>query len=47
MIGNSKYDANRSIARDEQNFSVDVKSGFSRKSDIWIKEITQKTRHSS
>ena len=47
MIGNTKYDTKMSITKAEQNYSVAVKSGDSRKSEIWMKEITQKTRHYS
>ena len=47
MIGNIKYVTKIIIASTEQNISVDVKSDFTRKLDIWIKEIIKKTKHYS
>ena len=45
MIGNSKYVTKIIIAKTEQNISVEVKSDFIRKLDIYIKEIIKKTKH--
>ena len=44
---NSKYAIKIIIARTEQNFSVEVECGSSRKSVIWMIEMTQKTKQSS